>query len=38
LLAVQAQDGRAARLAIRARSRGVTAADVDAALGGASSS
>jgi hypothetical protein len=33
LLAVQAQDGRAARLAIRARSRAVAAADLDAALG-----
>jgi hypothetical protein len=33
LLAVQAQDGRGARLAIRARSRGVTAADVDSGLG-----
>ncbi len=33
LLAVQAQDARGARLAIRARSTGVTAADVDAALG-----
>ena len=33
LLAVQAQDWRAARLAIRARSTGVTAVDVDAALG-----
>ncbi|MGA9762889.1 MAG: winged helix DNA-binding domain-containing protein [Gaiellaceae bacterium] len=32
LLAVQAQDGRAARLAIRARSSGLTAADVDRAL------
>lgn len=32
LLAVQAQDGRGARLAIRARSAGVVAADVDAAL------
>lgn len=32
LLAVQAQDGRGARLAIRARSTGLTAADVDAAL------
>jgi hypothetical protein len=33
LLAIQAQDGRGARLAIRARSRGVLAADVDEALG-----
>jgi hypothetical protein len=32
LLAVQAQDPRGARLAIRARSTGLTAADVDAAL------
>jgi uncharacterized protein YcaQ len=32
LLAVQAQDGRAARLAIRARSVGLGAADVDRAL------
>jgi hypothetical protein len=32
LLAVQAQDARAARLAIRARTRGVSAADVDRAL------
>ncbi len=32
LLATQAQDPRAARLAIRARSRGVSAADVDRAL------
>jgi len=32
LLAIQAQDGRGARLAIRARSRGLTAADVDEAL------
>lgn len=32
LLAVQAQDSRGARLAIRARSRGLVAADVDAAL------
>jgi hypothetical protein len=32
LLAVQAQDPRGARLAIRARSVGLTAADVDAAL------
>lgn len=32
LAAVQAQDGRGARLAIRARSSGVTAADVDEAL------
>jgi hypothetical protein len=32
LLAVQAQDGRAARLAIRARARGSVAADVDEAL------
>ncbi len=32
ILAVQAQDARGARLAIRARSRGLTAADVDRAL------
>ena len=32
LLAIQAQDPRGARLAIRARSAGLTAADVDAAL------
>ena len=32
LLAVQAQDNRGARLAIRARSTGLTAADVDSAL------
>ena len=32
LLAVQGQDLRAARLAVRARTRGVTAADVDRAL------
>ncbi len=32
LLAIQAQDDRGARLAIRARSAGLTAADVDAAL------
>jgi hypothetical protein len=32
LLAIQAQDPRGARLAIRARSRGATAADVDRAL------
>lgn len=32
LLAVQAQDGRGARLAIRVRSAGVVATDVDAAL------
>ncbi len=32
LLAVQAQDPRGARLAIRARTRGLTAADVDRAL------
>jgi hypothetical protein len=32
LLAIQAQDGRGARLAIRARSRGLRGADVDAAL------
>jgi winged helix DNA-binding protein len=32
LLAIQAQDARGARLAIRARSAGLTAADVDAAL------
>jgi hypothetical protein len=35
LLAVQAQDWTAARLAIRARSAGLRARDVDAALGGA---
>ena len=34
LLAVQAQDPRGARLALRARSRGLTAADVDRALTG----
>jgi hypothetical protein len=33
LLAVQAQDPRGARLAVRPRSRGVSAADVDDALG-----
>ena len=33
LLAVQAQDGRGFRLAVRSRSRGLTARDVDAALG-----
>ncbi len=33
LLAVQAQDLRGARLSVRSRSTGVTAADVDAALG-----
>jgi Winged helix DNA-binding domain len=33
LLAIQAQDGRGARLAIRARSRGLSTADVDTALG-----
>ncbi len=33
LLAVQAQDPRGARLAVRARSAGLSAADVDAALG-----
>jgi hypothetical protein len=33
LLAVQGQDPRGARLAIRARSEGLTAADVDGALG-----
>lgn len=33
LLAIQGQDPRGARLAIRARSRGTTAADVDRALG-----
>lgn len=33
LLAIQAQDPRGARLAIRARSEGLTAADVDRALG-----
>lgn len=32
LLAVQAQDPRGARLAVRARTSGLTAADVDAAL------
>jgi hypothetical protein len=32
LLAVQAQDGRGARLAVRARSTGLSAADVDRAL------
>ncbi len=32
LLAVQAQDGRGARLAVRSRSRGLSAADVDLAL------
>ena len=32
LLAVQGQDPRGARLAIRARSKGLTAADVDRAL------
>jgi hypothetical protein len=32
LLAIQAQDPRGARLAVRARSHGLTAADVDAAL------
>ena len=32
ILAVQAQDRRGARLAVRARSRGLTAADVDRAL------
>jgi len=32
LLAVQAQDAAAARLALRARARGLTAADVDSAL------
>jgi hypothetical protein len=32
LLAVQAQDGRGARLAVRARTRGLVAGDVDAAL------
>jgi hypothetical protein len=32
LLAVQAQDGRGFRLAVRSRSRGLTAGDVDAAL------
>jgi hypothetical protein len=32
LLAVQGQDARGARLAVRSRSRGVTAADVDAGL------
>ncbi|HEX7460519.1 MAG TPA: crosslink repair DNA glycosylase YcaQ family protein, partial [Acidimicrobiales bacterium] len=33
LLAVQAQDGRGFRLAVRCRSRGLTTGDVDAALG-----
>jgi Winged helix DNA-binding domain len=33
LLAIQAQDGRGARLAIRARSRGLRSAEVDEALG-----
>ncbi|HEX8648358.1 MAG TPA: winged helix DNA-binding domain-containing protein [Thermoleophilaceae bacterium] len=33
LLAVQAQDARGFRLAVRARTRGLTAADVDRALG-----
>jgi hypothetical protein len=33
LLAIQGQDGRGARLAIRARSEGVAASDVDKALG-----
>jgi Winged helix DNA-binding domain len=37
LLAVQAQDARAARLALRARTNGLTSADVDAALGEARS-
>ncbi len=32
LLAIQAQDARGARLAIRARSAGLTVADVDSAL------
>ena len=32
LLAVQAQDLRSARLAVRARTRGLTAADVDRSL------
>jgi hypothetical protein len=32
LLAIQGQDGRGARLAIRARSRGVSGADIDRAL------
>ena len=32
LLAVQAQDGRGARLAVRARSIGLTASDVDDAF------
>jgi hypothetical protein len=32
LLAIQAQDGRGARLAVRARTRGVSAADIDRAL------
>ena len=35
LLAVQAQDGRGFRLAVRSRSRGLTAHDVDTALGDA---
>jgi hypothetical protein len=34
LLAIQAQDPRGARLTVRARSRGLTAADVDRALDG----
>ncbi len=34
LLATQAQDPRGARLAVRARSTGLTAADIDAALNG----
>ena len=36
LLAIQAQDPRGARLAIRARSAGLSASDVDAALTGRS--
>jgi hypothetical protein len=32
LLAIQAQDARGARLAIRARSAGISVADVDSAL------
>lgn len=34
LLAVQAQDGRGFRLSVRSRSRGLVAADIDAALNG----
>ena len=36
LLAIQAQDPRGARLAIRARSAGLSASDVDSALTGRS--